>query len=87
MRVPLLARCPEIIKSGTKVKQLVQKLQAEPLPADTILNVNVPDISYEQLTGQVSTRLGHRPREPNPAWRSGYWRTGPGTARTFPMGF
>ncbi len=40
--------------------ELVQRLRDHPLPADTILNVNVPDVPYEQLTGQVSTRLGHR---------------------------
>jgi len=30
MRVPLLARCPEIIKPGTKVEQLVQNIDIAP---------------------------------------------------------
>ncbi len=39
---------------------LLEKLKSHPLPTDTILNVNVPDISYEQLDGFEATRLGHR---------------------------
>ncbi|HJX17707.1 MAG TPA: 5'/3'-nucleotidase SurE [Acidiferrobacterales bacterium] len=39
---------------------LLEKLKSHPLPTDTILNVNVPDISYEQLGGFEATRLGHR---------------------------
>src|SRR4030065_326994 len=38
---------------------LLEKLKSHPLPTDTILNVNVPDISYEQLGGFEATRLGH----------------------------
>jgi len=40
--------------------RLLEKLKSHPLPTDTILNVNVPDISYEQLDGFEATRLGHR---------------------------
>lgn len=40
--------------------ELVQRLHTAPLPADTILNVNVPDVPYEALQGIVSTRLGNR---------------------------
>jgi len=42
------------------VVTLLQHLQAQPLPADIILNVNVPDLPYERLRGMVTTRLGHR---------------------------
>jgi 5'-nucleotidase len=42
------------------VLRLLDKLKSHPLPTDTILNVNVPDISYEQLDGFEATRLGHR---------------------------
>ena len=42
------------------VLRLLDKLKREPLPADTILNVNVPDVPYESLTGFEATRLGHR---------------------------
>jgi len=42
------------------VLSLLDKLKNHPLPTDTILNVNVPDIPYEQLGGFEATRLGHR---------------------------
>jgi len=42
------------------VLSLLGKLKNHPLPTDTILNVNVPDIPYEQLGGFEATRLGHR---------------------------
>jgi 5'-nucleotidase len=39
---------------------LVQRLQLERLSNDAILNVNVPDIPFEQLKGFQVTRLGNR---------------------------
>ncbi len=42
--------------------ELVLRLQRMPLGAATILNVNVPDIPYEQLKGTQVTRLGFRHR-------------------------
>lgn len=39
---------------------LIQHILREPLPAATILNVNVPDLPYEQLQGYEVTRLGTR---------------------------
>ena len=56
----------------------------EPLPADTILNVNVPDLPWEELRGFVATRLGHRHKaEPvikakDPRGRPIYWVGPPG---------
>ncbi len=41
-------------------KLLLEKLQSHPLPPDTILNVNVPDIELQQIKGIQVTRLGHR---------------------------
>jgi len=58
---------------------LLEKMQHHPLPADTILNVNVPDVPYEQLTGYEATRLGRRHKsEPvvkstDPRGRPIYW--------------
>jgi 5'-nucleotidase len=60
-------------------KLLVLRLQENPLPADTILNVNVPDLPWDQLAGFQATRLGHRHRsEPvvkatDPRGRPIYW--------------
>jgi len=42
--------------------ELVARLFAEPLPADTILNVNVPDRPWAEIAGFEVTRLGHRHR-------------------------
>lgn len=42
--------------------EIMQRLAVDPLPADTILNVNVPDCSWEELEGFEVTRLGHRHR-------------------------
>lgn len=39
---------------------IIALLQREPLPADTILNVNVPDLPWEDISGFEATRLGHR---------------------------
>ena len=58
---------------------LVQRLRHRPLPSDTILNVNVPDLPWEQLAGFQATRLGHRHKsEPviksvDPRGRPIYW--------------
>lgn len=41
---------------------IVDRLRADPLPADTILNVNVPDIPWEDLRGYEVSRLGNRHR-------------------------
>jgi len=41
-------------------KILVSQLRDQPLDADTILNVNVPDLPWEALAGFKVTRLGHR---------------------------
>jgi 5'-nucleotidase len=42
------------------VLHLLDRLKHHPLPHDTILNVNVPDIPYPELKGIEATRLGHR---------------------------
>jgi 5'/3'-nucleotidase len=58
---------------------LVSRLQSTPLPADVILNVNVPDRPYEELQGFRATRLGFRHqsepliRDKDPRDRTIYW--------------
>lgn len=65
--------------AGQAARILLQRLQEQPLPADTILNVNVPDVPYEQLQGFEATRLGYRHRsEPvvesrDPKGRPVFW--------------
>ena len=41
---------------------LIQRLQIDRLANDAVLNVNVPDRPYDQLTGFQVTRLGNRHR-------------------------
>ena len=42
------------------VLKILGRIQEDPLPDDTILNVNVPDVAWDDLQGFQSTRLGHR---------------------------
>jgi 5'-nucleotidase len=59
----------------TLLKQIVR----DPLPKDTILNVNVPDTTIDKLKGYQASRLGQRHKaEPvvkteDPRGRSIYW--------------
>ena len=66
--------------------QLLERIVRHPIAADTILNVNVPDIPSSELKGIRATRLGFRHRaEPvvsdrDPRGRPIYWigPAGPG---------
>jgi len=68
-------------------RKLVELLRREPLPADTILNVNVPDLPWEEIAGFEVTRLGHRHKaEPmiedkDPRGRRIFWVGPPGGKR------
>jgi 5'-nucleotidase len=59
--------------------ELLSRLLSHPLPADTILNVNVPDLPWEQIVGWRVCRLGNRHRaepcirEVDPRGRPIYW--------------
>jgi 5'-nucleotidase len=71
---------PVYFATGARVaREMVERLQQNPLPADTILNINIPDLPYEQLKGYQATRLGHRHKaEPvvaskDPRGRTVYW--------------
>lgn len=65
-------------------KQLVSRLVAHPLPAGTILNVNVPDLPLDEMAGFEITRLGTREvsqaatREINPRGKEIFWIGLPG---------
>ncbi|MDE2354881.1 MAG: 5'/3'-nucleotidase SurE, partial [Betaproteobacteria bacterium] len=58
---------------------LVRQVQRKPLPQATLLNVNVPDIPFDQIRGLKITRLGRRHKaEPviksvNPRGDPVYW--------------
>ena len=58
---------------------LVKRVMAGALPADTILNVNVPNLPWGEIKGIEATRLGHRHKaepvikEMDPRGRTVYW--------------
>jgi 5'-nucleotidase len=58
---------------------LLRGISDSPIPTDTILNVNVPDIPFEDLEGIEVTRLGHRHkaegviRTKDPRGRTIFW--------------
>jgi len=52
---------PRYFETAARVTvELIERIHKHPISADTILNVNVPDLPYENLTGMEVTRLGHR---------------------------
>ena len=59
--------------------ELVEKLERAALAPDTVLNVNVPDLPYEDLQGIRATRLGFRHKseqilkDTDPYGRPIYW--------------
>lgn len=63
---------------------LMRRLLIDPLPADTILNVNVPDRPWSEIRGLAVTRLGRRHRSApciaqlDPRGRPIYWIGPPG---------
>lgn len=48
------------------IVNLLPQIEAIQFPKRTIININVPDVPYEQLCGFEITRLGHRARSDNP---------------------
>jgi 5'-nucleotidase len=63
MAVSLVLRDGRHFATAARVaSELVMRLIRTPLHSSMILNVNVPDVPYEQLGGFRVTRLGHRHR-------------------------
>jgi 5'-nucleotidase len=66
------------------VTALLEEMVSSPMPADTILNINVPDVPLSRLGGLEVTRLGQRHKaEPvirsvDPGGESIYWVGPPG---------
>jgi 5'-nucleotidase len=72
----------------TLLKQLINN----PLPKDTILNVNVPDVAISALKGYQATRLGQRHKSEavikseDPRGRLIYWVGPPGSEQDAGLG-
>jgi 5'-nucleotidase len=65
-------------------RRLVQELRNKPLPGQTILNINIPNLPLEEIKGIQVTRLGTRHlaepmiKELDPRGRPIYWVGPPG---------
>ncbi|APZ43441.1 5'/3'-nucleotidase SurE [Acidihalobacter ferrooxydans] len=80
MAVSINSHDPQHLDSAVlAVQTLIRRLGVEPLPADSILNVNVPDLPWSGIRGIRATRLGYRHRAEkimrmeDPRGRPVYW--------------
>lgn len=78
--VSLVSYAPDHFPTAAGViLKLLERLRTQPIPADTILNVNVPAMPFEELSGWQVTRLGNRHkaepviRETDPRGQPIYW--------------
>jgi 5'-nucleotidase len=83
--ISLAASNPQHFATAAQVAvELLRKIQQQPLPNDTLLNVNVPDLPLSELKGMQITRLGQRHKaEPviksaDPRGNPIYWVGPPG---------
>lgn len=73
-----------IATAAAVAKNLVLRLKSHPLPSNTILNVNVPDVAIADIRGYEVTRLGSRHgaepilEELDPRGKTIYWIGLPG---------
>ncbi|MCG5512933.1 5'/3'-nucleotidase SurE [Ectothiorhodospira shaposhnikovii] len=71
--------CQHFDSAARAVLELLERLRNMPLPSDTILNVNVPNLPWDEIRGFQATRLGHRhkaepvTRSTDPRGRPIYW--------------
>ncbi len=84
--ISLVSNQPRHFDCAAHVARLLfQKIVKSPLPKDTLLNVNVPDLPFSQIKGFQVTRLGQRHKsEPvikssDPRGRDIYWVGPPGS--------
>ena len=65
--------------AGIVAKNIIKQIIKKPLAQDTILNINIPDIPYNQIKGYQVTRLGNRHQAESmvtmkdPRGKVGYW--------------
>ena len=68
-------------------RRVVERLASDPLPDDTLLNINVPDLPVDEIVATRATRLGFRHkaesvlRQSDPYGRPVYWLGPPGEAQ------
>jgi 5'-nucleotidase len=75
------------VTAARVVAEIVGRHQDQPFTSPVLLNVNVPDVPYEQIQGREITRLGRRHKaEPvvkseNPRGETVYWVGAAGAAQ------
>lgn len=75
------------VAAARVVAEIVKRHQDRPFTSPVLLNVNVPDVPYEQIQGREVTRLGRRHKaEPvvkseNPRGETVYWVGAAGAAQ------
>ncbi|HUX64240.1 5'/3'-nucleotidase SurE [Sulfuricella sp.] len=75
------------VAAARVVAEIVKHHQDQPFTSPVLLNVNVPDVPYEQIQGREVTRLGRRHKaEPvvkseNPRGETVYWVGAAGAAQ------
>ena len=79
---------PHHYETGVKaIAGIIDRLRVEPLQQKSILNVNVPDVPWDEIKGYRITRLGNRHksegviRQTDPRGDDMYWVGPPGAAQ------
>ncbi len=78
------SECKHYETAAVVTRRIVEQLKTHPLPVNTILNINVPDLPLDQIKGMKTTRLGNRHKaEPSvqstdPRGKEIYWIGPPG---------
>ncbi|MFA7243234.1 MAG: 5'/3'-nucleotidase SurE [Sulfuricellaceae bacterium] len=87
LAVSLAGKSGNFQAAARVVLEIVERCRSSPFPQPILLNVNVPDIAYEELQGSAVTRLGKRHKaEPvvksvNPRGDTVYWVGAAGAAQ------
>ena len=88
LAVSLVGSSPNYYDTAAQVvDRVLTGLHRQPLPNDSILNINVPDVPFEQLNGFRVSRLGCRhkaqsaTRDESSSTRLSYWIGPPGDAQ------
>ncbi|SFN73895.1 5'-nucleotidase /3'-nucleotidase /exopolyphosphatase [Formivibrio citricus] len=85
--VSLASRTPNHFETAARVaREMVRHVKQAPLSHPVLLNINVPDLPYDQIKGMRVTRLGRRHksapvvRSENPRGEPIWWVGAPGAA-------
>ena len=84
--------CKHYETAAIITRRIVEQLKTHPLPVNTILNINVPDLPLDEIKGMRTTRLGNRHKaEPSvkskdPRGKEIFWIGPPGAEQDAGVG-